>query len=94
MSGRITRDAYRKMVVEDLERLRKEMPSSLERDHIDLILQRSVDLEYGEMCSCGHDEGDHATINDDMDIAGCAYMNHSEEPPCPCEKWNPVPTKA
>ncbi|APU88991.1 hypothetical protein Rctr197k_196 [Virus Rctr197k] len=43
---RVNRWAYEKMIAGDLEWLRK-MPSTIERRHIELVLERSADHEYG-----------------------------------------------
>ncbi len=43
----LTRAAYEKMIAENREWLSRQ-PRTLEREHVDLILQRSADHEYGE----------------------------------------------
>lgn len=45
MASKVNRLTYEKMVQEDIEWLDKQ-PKTLERDHIRLILQHSVDHEY------------------------------------------------
>lgn len=44
---RLTRSAYVQTIEEDVAWLRKSSPSSLERDHIVMVLRMSVDHEYG-----------------------------------------------
>jgi hypothetical protein len=46
MGSRMNRQAYEKMIVENLEWLRKQ-PRTLEREHIEMILEISADREYG-----------------------------------------------
>lgn len=46
MSGKITRHAYQQMIGENLVVLRKQMPDSLEKQHIEAILIASVDIYY------------------------------------------------
>jgi hypothetical protein len=46
VSSRLTRQAYQKLVDEDLAWLKRQ-PPSLERDHIECILNSSVFYEYG-----------------------------------------------
>lgn len=45
--SRMNRTTYEQLISEDLEWLLKQ-PRSLERDHIEAIVRRSVDHEYGQ----------------------------------------------
>lgn len=47
MSGRVNRHAYEGMIAENLEWLRAQ-PRTLEREHIETILARSAEYEYGD----------------------------------------------
>lgn len=46
MSGRLNREAYARLVAEDIEWLLKQ-PRTLEREHIEEVLKRAVFYEYG-----------------------------------------------
>ena len=46
MGCRINKEAYEKLIEEDLDRLKTDMPRSLERDHIEVVLEASIDLLY------------------------------------------------
>lgn len=46
MSMQICKEAYQKLINEDLQWLLKQ-PKSLERDHIEAVLRKSVELLYG-----------------------------------------------
>jgi len=43
---KLNRSGYEKLIDEDIERLRAEMPHSLERDHIELVLRDSIEMHY------------------------------------------------
>ena len=47
MSIRICKEAYQKLINEDLQWLLKQS-ESLERDHIEAVLRKSVELLYGD----------------------------------------------
>ena len=47
MSGRLMREAYEKLIEEDIEWLMRQ-PRSLEQEHIKLILELSPDRVYGK----------------------------------------------
>lgn len=47
MSMQICKDAYQKLIDEDIEWLFRQ-PRDLERDHIEAVLRKSVKLLYGE----------------------------------------------
>lgn len=46
MAGRLTKDAYRQFVEEDIVCLKRWMPDTLERRHIIDIMRESVDAFY------------------------------------------------
>lgn len=46
MSIKITKCAYTKLIKEDLDWLNKECPAGLEKDHIEAVLRKSIDLLY------------------------------------------------
>lgn len=48
MSMRLTRVAYKKLIDQDLEYLKKQ-PRTLERDHVLVILDKAVEYEYGPL---------------------------------------------
>ncbi len=56
MSGKLTKPAYKKLIDENVAWLRNQ-PNTLERQHIDAIIKRSVDYEYPKH-DCGGDEID------------------------------------
>jgi len=43
---KLTKEAYIKLVEEDLIAINKTMPHSLERDHIKVIITSSIDMLY------------------------------------------------
>ena len=47
MTKRLTRSAYEKLISENLKWL-NDQPNSLEKRHIELIVKRSADHEYGK----------------------------------------------
>jgi len=46
MGLKITKKEYEKIIVKDLEILRKYLPDSPENDHIRLVLTNSIDMHY------------------------------------------------
>lgn len=49
MSMTLNRGAYQRLIDEDVELLLKQMPPSLERDHIAGVLRESIRLNYDEI---------------------------------------------
>ena len=49
MSIKIDKRAYMKLIKEDLDWLNKECPVGLEKDHIEAVLRKSIDLLYQKM---------------------------------------------
>lgn len=64
MSTRLNREAYEKLVKEDIEWLRQQ-PRTLERDHILVILEKAVDYEYGYCKVCR-----------DLGLVSCGFPDH------------------
>ena len=54
MSIKISKEAYEKLVKEDLDFLNKHCPDSLELDHIKVIICSSIDWFYPEKKSMCH----------------------------------------
>lgn len=48
MSYRVNKEVYEKAIREDIEKLKREMPRSLERDHIEMVLEHSIKTYYPE----------------------------------------------
>ncbi len=49
---KITREAYEKLIAEDIERLRNCMPECPEREHIILVLNNSIYHNYHDGLGC------------------------------------------
>jgi len=46
MGTKLNKDAYMKLVYEDIDWLKKNSPHTLERDHIIMVLQDSIKRHY------------------------------------------------
>lgn len=54
MSGKLTRDAFKRLIAEDIEWLRQ-FPNTLERRHIEAVLEDSIHRYYDQ----DWDDDDH-----------------------------------
>lgn len=52
MSIKISKEAYEKLIKEDLDFLDKHCPDSLELDHIKAIIRSSIDWHYPDKNTC------------------------------------------
>ena len=61
MSIQLCKEAYQKLIDEDIEWLLKQ-PRDVERDHIEAVLKKSVDLLYGKDDSIDENQQGKTTI--------------------------------
>ena len=61
MSIQLCKEAYQKLIDEDIEWLLKQ-PRDVERDHIEAVLKKSVDLLYGKDDSINENQQEKTTI--------------------------------
>ena len=61
MSMQLCKEAYQKLIDEDIEWLLKQ-PRDVERDHIEAVLKKSVDLLYGKDDSIDENQQGKTTI--------------------------------
>lgn len=71
MTGKLTRDAYRRLIEEDLEWLMQQ-PPTLERSHIARIVRASERYEYGPEKDSGPGvAGDRCQTHSECGRTGC-----------------------
>lgn len=67
MSTKLTRSAYEDLIEQDVARVEKEMPDSLERNHVIGVLRHSVEHYYPS--DCGEAAPSPSTLEQAKDVA-------------------------